>query len=162
MSTDLWGTEPRSYRLAAAVYAVRDGRIAVVQRALGTMIGFWTLPGGMVDPGEDPQTAAVRELKEESGLVPTGPVEYLTALPLQAYGFDILRFNYVAECATGEIQVSDEHSASQWIAPRDYREQHLNDAELARWAEESAHDGFNILASRVGLDALIAHLEASR
>jgi 8-oxo-dGTP pyrophosphatase MutT (NUDIX family) len=162
VTINLWGDERRSYRLAAAVYALRDGQIAVLERSEGAMIGFWTLPGGMVDPGEDPQTAAVRELKEESGLVPTGPVEYLTALPLQAYGFDILRFSYVAECASGEIRVSDEHSGSKWIAPRDYREQHLNDAELARWAEESAHDGFNILASRVGLDALIAHLEASR
>jgi 8-oxo-dGTP pyrophosphatase MutT (NUDIX family) len=159
VSTDLWGTEPRSYRLSAAVYAVRDGQIAIVERAGGAMVGFWTIPGGMVDPGEDPQTAGVRELQEESGLVPTGPVEYLTALPLQAYGFDILRFNYVAECASGEIQISHEHSAGHWIEPREYREQHLNDAELARWSEASPHDGFNIRASRVGLDALIARLE---
>lgn len=160
MPINLWGDEPRSYRLAAGVYAVRDGKIAILERSGGAMIGFWTLPGGMVDPGEDPQTAAVRELREESGLVPTGPVEYLGAFPLRAYGFDILRFSYVAPCDAGDIQLSDEHSGGRWMSPREYREQHLNDDELARWTAASDHDGFNILASRAGIDALIARLEA--
>jgi ADP-ribose pyrophosphatase len=40
--------------------------------------GIWSttleIPGGMVDPGEDPMTAAVRELEEETGYVPRGRV----------------------------------------------------------------------------------------
>lgn len=42
-----------------------DGRIALVQRSDS---GKWGLPGGMIDWGEDIPTAAVRELKEETGL----------------------------------------------------------------------------------------------
>ncbi|MDA0352084.1 MAG: NUDIX domain-containing protein [Chloroflexi bacterium] len=106
MTTNLWGDDTRSYRLAAGVYAVRDGKVAFLQRARGTMVGFWTLPGGMVDPGEDPQTAALRELHEESGLRPTGPSEYLCVLPLQAYDVDILRFHYVAQCDDGPLLLS--------------------------------------------------------
>jgi len=118
------------------------------------MIGFWSLPGGMVDPGEDPRTAAVRELEEESGLRPTGPVEYLCALPLQAYNADVLRFLYVAPCDEGEITISHEHSDGAWLTPEKYRAQHLNDDELARWTAASEHDGFNVRSNRAGLDAL--------
>jgi 8-oxo-dGTP diphosphatase len=58
----------KPYRLTAAVYAMRDGQILLLERARGMMIGFWSVPGGFVDPGETPQEAAVRELFEEAGL----------------------------------------------------------------------------------------------
>ena len=158
MTTNLWGDEPRSYRLSAGVYAMRDGKAAFLQRAGGAMVGFWSIPGGMVDPGEDPLTAALRELHEESGLTPTGPVEYLDVFPLQAYGADILRFVYAAPCEDGEIVLSDEHSAAAWLTPREYREQHVDEAAYERWSAESPHDGFNVLANRAGIDALAAWL----
>ncbi len=158
MSTNLWGSEPRTYRLSAGVYALRDGKAAFLERAGGAMVGFWSIPGGMVDPGEDPLTAAIRELHEESGLTPTGPVEYLDVFPLQAYGADILRFAYVADCEDGDITLSHEHSDGRWITPEAYREQHLNDAEFTRWNATSPHDGFNVLSNRAGIDKLIDRL----
>ena len=160
MPINLWGDEPRSYRLAGGVYVVRDGKIAMLQRGGGAMVGFWSLPGGMVDPGEGPKTAAVRELKEESGLEPTGPVEYLGVVPMQAYNLDILRFHYVAPCDSGEIVLSHEHTDGMWITPREYRDTHLNDDELARWTAAGETDGFNVLANRAAIDSLIAWLEA--
>jgi len=123
------------------------------------MVGFWSIPGGRVDPGEDPLTAAVRELREESGLEQTGPLEYLCALPLQGYGHHLLRFFYVANCDTGDLVLSDEHSDGAWLTPREYRDQHLSDAEFARWTASEETDGFNIVANRAGIDALIARLE---
>ena len=151
---NLWGDEPRTYRLSAAVYALRDGKAAFLQRAGGVMIGFWSIPGGGVDPGEDPLTAALRELREESSLDPTGPVEYLCALPLQGRGGRALRFVYVAPCEAGDITLSHEHSDGAWLAPEDYRAEHLNDDELARWTAASPHDGFNVRSNRASLDTL--------
>ncbi|WP_260334621.1 NUDIX domain-containing protein [Streptomyces beigongshangae] len=37
----------------------------------------WELPGGLVEPGESPRRAAVRELAEESGQVPDGPLRFV-------------------------------------------------------------------------------------
>jgi 8-oxo-dGTP diphosphatase len=159
MTTNLWEGEPRLFRLAAGVYVVRDGKVALLQRAGGAMVGFWSLPGGMVDGDENPLTAGVRELHEESGLTPAGPVEFLSVVPLRAYNLEILRFHYVAACDEGEIRISDEHSDGAWFDPVEYRSEHLSDAEVERWGASSASDAFNVLANREAIDALIEWME---
>jgi len=46
-----------------------DGRVLMQQRPQISMHGgLWEFPGGKVEPGENPEHAAVRELEEELGL----------------------------------------------------------------------------------------------
>ena len=61
---------PRAPLLVAAVALVdRDGRVLIAQRPPGKqMAGLWEFPGGKVDPGETPEAALIRELKEELGV----------------------------------------------------------------------------------------------
>jgi 8-oxo-dGTP diphosphatase len=53
--------------LVAAVALVDpDGRVLIAQRPQGKpMAGLWEFPGGKVHDGETPETALIRELKEE-------------------------------------------------------------------------------------------------
>lgn len=56
--------------LVSAVALVdADGRVLIAQRPAGkAMAGFWEFPGGKIEPGETPEVALVRELKEELGI----------------------------------------------------------------------------------------------
>ncbi|MGH3666373.1 MAG: NUDIX domain-containing protein, partial [Egibacteraceae bacterium] len=61
-------TLPRKVVAAAVLCRDPDGRLLVVHDAFKR---HWTIPGGVVDPDEDPRSAAVREAREESGVAVT-------------------------------------------------------------------------------------------
>ena len=74
---------PPFYVTADAVLLARvDGAVQalVIRRGNPPFEGHWALPGGFVDPDEDLQAAAVRELAEETG------VEVPQLRQLGAYG----------------------------------------------------------------------------
>ena len=54
----------KTIRVVAAV--IREGdRIFATARGYGDYKGGWEFPGGKVEPGESPEQAVVREIKEE-------------------------------------------------------------------------------------------------
>jgi 8-oxo-dGTP diphosphatase len=55
-------------RVAAYAVIIEKGRILLAHWSQGGYSG-WTLPGGGIDPGEDPAHAAIREISEETGYV---------------------------------------------------------------------------------------------
>ncbi len=58
----------RDPKVAAVVFIVQDGRVLMVRRSVDPQMGKWALPAGYIDYGEDPREAAVREVREETGL----------------------------------------------------------------------------------------------
>lgn len=56
-------------RPASFGLAVRDGRLALVKVSYPEKPPFLDLPGGAIDPGEEPEAAMIREFGEEAGLV---------------------------------------------------------------------------------------------
>ncbi len=57
-------TSRKTINVVAAL--IRDGkRVFATARGYGNYKGWWEFPGGKVEPGESPEDALVREIKEE-------------------------------------------------------------------------------------------------
>lgn len=54
--------------LAASVAVFRNGKVLLARRAKAPGAGRFSLPGGLVEPGETLAEAALRELAEETGV----------------------------------------------------------------------------------------------
>lgn len=77
--------------------------------------GDWTFPKGKVDPGEHLLTAAVREVREETGFA----VSLGVPLPTQTYEVDGLRKDshyWVGQRLAGEFVPNDEVDEIAWLS----------------------------------------------
>lgn len=79
--------ERRLLLVAAVALLDADGRVLIAQRPPGKpMAGLWEFPGGKVDPGETPEQALVRELREELGVETRGSC--LAPLTFASHGYE--------------------------------------------------------------------------
>lgn len=113
------------YALSGAVYAERDGTILILKRAGGAATGGWYIPGGAMEKGESPEETARRELYEEAGLRPTGPLHPIGLVPMHVYGVDSFHATFACACNEGDVALSAEHSAFRWVDPHKYRSRYF-------------------------------------
>ncbi len=93
--------------VVVAAVAVRGGRVMVCRRRAGVHNGLkWEFPGGKIEPGESPEAALVRELKEELGIeARVGRIE--DAVYHRYADRDVLVLFYRCEIASGEPEALD-------------------------------------------------------
>jgi putative (di)nucleoside polyphosphate hydrolase len=60
----------RPYRPAAAVMLLNGENKVFVAQRIDSTLDAWQMPQGGLDPGEDAQAGALRELEEETGIGP--------------------------------------------------------------------------------------------
>ncbi|GGA34864.1 8-oxo-dGTP diphosphatase MutT [Pelagibacterium lentulum] len=100
-----------------------DRRVLIAQRPQGKQLaGLWEFPGGKVDPGETPEAALIRELREELGVeTQEACLAPLTFASHSYENFHLLMPLYVCRKWQGDPQ-SHEHSALKWVSPRNLRD----------------------------------------
>jgi 8-oxo-dGTP diphosphatase len=103
-------------RVVAAV--IRDGdRIYATQRGYGEYKDGWEFPGGKIEPGETPEEALVREIREELA------VTIEVGEKISTIEYDYPKFHLSMDCfwchiVEGEIHLQ-EHEAARWLTQED-------------------------------------------
>lgn len=116
---------PKPILLVAACALVdADGRVLITQRPEGKQLaGLWEFPGGKVEPGETPEEAVIRELREEIGV--ETKIACLAPLTFASHTYEtfhLLMPLYVCRRFEGMPQPI-EVQAVKWVRPaklRDY------------------------------------------
>ena len=111
-------TKNPTLMVVAAALVDPEGRVLLQQRRPGRqMAGLWEFPGGKIEPGELPEQALVRELREELGIKTEAdslkPAAFASA-PLGDRHMILLL--YVCRAWRGEPQPLDA-SALKWLRP---------------------------------------------
>jgi 8-oxo-dGTP diphosphatase len=60
---------PDAPLIGVGAVIVEAGRVALVRRGQPPLLGEWSIPGGVLEVGETLREAAIREAREETGLV---------------------------------------------------------------------------------------------
>jgi 8-oxo-dGTP diphosphatase len=118
--------------LVSAVALIdRDGRVLLARRPEGkSMAGLWEFPGGKVEPGETPEAALIRELREELGIETWRSC--LAPLTFASHGYEsfhLLMPLFACRKWEGTPQ-SKEGQALKWVRAQDLRDYPMPPADI--------------------------------
>lgn len=90
-----------------------EGRILATQRGYGDFKDGWEFPGGKMEPGETPEAALVREIREELD-VEIVPEKLVTTVECDYPKFHLTMHCFLSSVKSGTISLL-EHEASKWL-----------------------------------------------
>ena len=116
-----------------AAVIVQDGKLFATQRGYGDWKDWWEFPGGKIEPGETPQQALRREIREELATdIEVGEL-------LHTVEYDYPDFHLSMQCfrctIVGDAPTLLEHEAARWL----FKEELLSvkwlpaDVEVVEW-----------------------------
>ena len=100
---------------------IRNGnKVFATQRGYGKYKDWWEFPGGKIEPGENPEEALVREIREElTADISVG--EYLTTVEYDYPEFHLSMACYWCSVKEGTLTLL-EHEAAAWLPLDDLRQ----------------------------------------
>ncbi len=116
--------------VVAAALVDGDNRVLLAERPAGkSLAGRWEFPGGKIEPGERPEDALIRELKEELGIAVKAACLAPLTFASHAYpDFHLLMPLFICRRWDGQVRPG-EGQAVQWVRPQDLRSYPMPDAD---------------------------------
>lgn len=97
-----------------AALIVNENKVFASQRGYGEFKDGWEFPGGKIEPGETPEQAIKREIREELD------TEIQVEQPLTTVEYDYPTFHLSMQCFICKVERGNltllEHEAARWLA----------------------------------------------
>lgn len=102
----------KTVRVVAAII-IENGKVFATQRGYGEFKDGWEFPGGKIEPGETPEEAIVREIKEELD-TEVEVIELLDTVEYDYPNFHLSMGCFICKIKSGDL-VLKEHEAAKWL-----------------------------------------------
>lgn len=102
----------KTVRVVAAIIIEND-KVFATQRGYGEFKDGWEFPGGKIEPGETPEEAIVREIKEELD-TEVEVIELLDTVEYDYPNFHLSMGCFICKIKSGDL-VLKEHEAAKWL-----------------------------------------------
>jgi len=127
---------PNRPLIGVGALVFQRGRILMAQRGKEPLKGWWSLPGGAVETGESLETAVLREVLEETGLVvETVRVhEIFERIIRDAAGapeYHYVLIDYICRPTGGALQAGDDVARVAWMPWGELDELRITEGTLA-------------------------------
>ena len=123
-------THPRP---AVGAVVFKNGCVLLVRRGKPPAMGQWAIPGGRVELGETLESAAEREIREETGIIirAKSPIYAFDAIERDRQGG--VRFHYViidleADFLGGKLISGDDALEARWVSAGEFDRLRVNAA----------------------------------
>ena len=103
----------KTIEVSAAIIHDKTGRIFATQRGYGEWKDWWEFPGGKIEPGETPEVALAREIKEELN-AEISIDKFVTTVEYDYPKFHLTMHCYLCSLTTDSLHLN-EHEAAKWL-----------------------------------------------